>query len=55
MLWGFSADKLYHSYLVYGDNRVTIGALVKGQSVYIRVDAFNEMGITEGDVYKVIE
>jgi hypothetical protein len=55
VLWGFAADKLYHSYLVYGDNRVDIGALVKGQPVYIRVDAFNEMGITEGDVYKVIE
>lgn len=26
-----------------------IGALVKGQDYYVRVDAFNENGITEGN------
>ena len=25
-----------------------IGALVEGETVYVRVDAFNENGITEG-------
>lgn len=55
VLWGFAPEKLYHSYMVYGKNEVNIGALVKGQSLYVRVDAFNEAGITEGDVYKVID
>ncbi len=54
VLWGFAPDKLYHSFMVFGRNEVTIGALVKEQSLYVRVDAFNEKGITEGDVLKVI-
>jgi len=28
------------------DNRVRVGALVKGQDYFVRVDAFNESGIT---------
>lgn len=55
ILWGHSPDKLYHSYLVMG-NRVEekhIGALVKGQDYYVRVDAFNENGITHGMVWKL--
>lgn len=31
----------------------TIGALVKGREYYVRVDAFNENGITEGNVQKI--
>lgn len=56
VLWGFAPDKLYHSYMVYGSTNceAKIGALIKDQSLYVRVDAFNEAGITEGDVYKVI-
>ena len=53
VLWGFACDKLYHSYLVYGKNEVQIGALIKGQPVYVRIDAFNENGITEGEVRRV--
>lgn len=53
VLWGFAPDKLYHSYMVFGNNEVKIGALIKEQPVYVRVDTFNEKGITEGDVYKV--
>ena len=52
ILWGHRADKLYHSWIVYGE-KVTehrIGALVKGQDYFVRVDAFNESGITEGEV-----
>ncbi|RTE09193.1 family 43 glycosylhydrolase [Paenibacillus whitsoniae] len=55
VLWGFAPDKLYHSYMVFGRNQVDIGALIKGQSVYVRVDAFNEKGITEGGIFTVIE
>lgn len=51
--WGFAPDKLYHSYQVF-DERVSIGGLVKDQALYLRVDSFNENGITEGDVKKII-
>lgn len=51
--WGVSPEKLYHSYMVFEDH-VRIGALVKGQDeVYIRVDSFNESGITAGDVIRL--
>ncbi|MFC4323712.1 family 43 glycosylhydrolase [Litchfieldia salsa] len=55
VLWGFAPDKLYHSYMVLGSNEVTIGALIKAQPVYVRVDSFNEQGITEGEIMKVEE
>lgn len=41
--------------MVLGSNQVTISALIKGQPLYVRVDAFNEKGITEGELRKVIE
>lgn len=47
ILWGLKPDKLYHSYLTY-DTKKRIGALVDGESYYVRVDVFNENGITEG-------
>ncbi|MDQ0496529.1 hypothetical protein [Paenibacillus brasilensis] len=55
VIWGFAPDKLYHSYLISGCNRVTLSSLIKGQPIYVRVDAFNETGITEGEVLKVNE
>ena len=54
VLWGYAPDKLYHSYLIYSDH-VNIGALVRGQSLFIRVDSFNDSGITEGSVLCVKE
>ncbi len=52
ILWGHRPDKLYHSYLVMGNKLEgkQIGAVVKGRPVFIRVDAFNENGITQGEV-----
>ncbi len=50
ILWGHSADKLYHSYMIFGKKEQQIGALVKGTDYFVRVDAFNESGITEGEV-----
>ena len=44
ILWGSQPDKLYHSHMVFG-NEQRIGALVKGKEYYVRVDAFNEMGL----------
>jgi hypothetical protein len=54
VLWGYAPDKLYHSYLVHGKTSQKIGALLKGDPFYIRVDTFNEVGITEGNVQQVI-
>ena len=51
ILWGHAPDKLYHSYMVLGSNEKNIGALMKGEPVFIRVDAFNENGVTEGEVF----
>lgn len=50
-LWGCAPDKLYHSYMVLDANRKNIGALMKGEHVWVRVDTFNETGITEGQVF----
>ena len=51
ILWGYAPDRLYHSYMVLGADEKNIGALMKGEPVWIRVDAFNENGITEGEVF----
>ena len=48
ILFGLSPDKLYHSCMVFAPGTRRIGALVKGQQYFVRVDAFNESGITEG-------
>ena len=50
ILWGHAEDKLYHSYMIFGKKEQKIGALVKGIDYFVRVDAFNENGITEGEV-----
>lgn len=52
ILWGHSSDKLYHSYLTY-ETQKRIGALISGMNYYVRVDAFNENGITEGNTIKI--
>ena len=51
--YGIAPDKLYHSHLVYGQNEVTLCTLTAGQAVYIAVDAFNENGVTPGEVFKL--
>lgn len=53
VLWGYEPEKLYHSYMVYGKTEQKIGALMQGSTVYVRIDAFNENGITEGVTKKV--
>ena len=54
ILWGYDEEHLYHSRIVYGSGGgQRIGALVKGQPCAVRVDAFNELGITEGRVVKL--
>ena len=48
ILFGSAPDKLYHSYMLFRDGEQRIGSLVKGRGYWVRVDAFNENGITEG-------
>ena len=45
--FGYAPDKLYHSYMTF-EKQVHLGALIKGQETYIRIDSFNENGIREG-------
>ena len=52
--WGHEADKLYHSRMCFRP-KGSIGTLTLGQDLYIRVDSFNESGITEGSVQKVMK
>lgn len=52
ILWGHDPAKLYHSRMSY-ENSCRIGALVSGTEYFIRVDSFNENGITQGKVRKL--
>ena len=52
ILWGTAADKLYHSYMVFEPFKRITG-LVKGEAYWVRVDAFNEAGITQGDTVRL--
>lgn len=53
ILWGSAPDKLYHSYMTF-EKKQHIGALVNGRNYYVRVDAFNENGITEGTIIVLV-
>ena len=53
ILFGSSAEKLYHSFMVFSAGKTRVGALIKGRGYFVRVDAFNECGITEGHTVKL--
>ena len=42
VLWGVALDKLYSSWMVYGDNSLDLRALTVGQKYYFAIEAFNE-------------
>lgn len=48
VLYGESPDKLYHSWQVYGSCEVILSTLTDGQAYTVRVDSFNENGVTPG-------
>lgn len=51
VLWGHTPEKLYHSFRVFGKNTIEVRALMaNAEQYYVRVDAFNENGITEGKI-----
>lgn len=54
VLWGHRPDKLYHSCRVFSKTELEIRALMADvECYYVRVDAFNENGITVGEVVAV--
>ena len=53
ILFGSAPDKLYHNYMVFESGEKRIGALIKDRKYFVRVDAFNENGITEGLIREV--
>ena len=48
ILFGSSPEKLYHSDMVFAPGKHRVGAMICGRNCFVRVDAFNENGITEG-------
>lgn len=48
--FGISPHKLYNSYQIYSMSQVTITTLNGDQNYYYAIDAFNENGITPGDI-----
>ena len=53
ILFGERPDKLYHSYMVFEPGEKRLGALIRGREYFVRVDAFNECGISEGTCVKL--
>lgn len=51
--YGVAPDKLYMSWLVYDANEVKLSTLIQGQDYYIRVDSFNENGVSPGTPFKL--
>ncbi|AKD03836.1 family 43 glycosylhydrolase [Pontibacter korlensis] len=47
VLWGISPDKLYSSWMVYGDNKLDLKSLGIDQGYYFAIEAFNENGVSE--------
>ena len=53
ILFGSSPEKLYHSSMVFTAGSHRVGALIKDRDYFVRVDAFNENGVTEGVCVKL--
>lgn len=56
VLWGHAPEKLYHNYRVFARTELEVRALMAGVGRYfVRVDAFNENGIAQGEAVAVGE
>lgn len=53
IIWGYAEDKLYHSYMVFGKTEQYLGGINAGEDIFVRIDTFNESGITHGKVVKL--
>ncbi|WP_242918598.1 family 43 glycosylhydrolase [Pontibacter liquoris] len=47
VLWGIAPDKLYSSWMVYGDNSLYLRSLNVEQQYYFAVESFNENGVSK--------
>lgn len=47
VFWGIAPDKLYNSWLVYGESELELRSLTTDQVYYFAVEAFNENGVSE--------
>ncbi|PRY09684.1 F5/8 type C domain-containing protein [Pontibacter ummariensis] len=47
VLWGIAPDKLYNSWMVYGDHSLNLKSLSVDQAYYFAVEAFNESGVSD--------
>lgn len=47
ILWGIAPDKLYSSWMVYGNNQLLLKALNTDQVYYFTIESFNENGISK--------
>ncbi|MBU2045963.1 MAG: fibronectin type III domain-containing protein, partial [Bacteroidetes bacterium] len=45
--WGIAPDKLYNSWLIYGENHLDLKSLNDDQIYYFSIEAFNENGISK--------
>lgn len=45
VIWGIAPDKLYSSWMVYGNNELDLKALNRDQEYYFTIEAFNEHGV----------
>ncbi len=45
ILWGIAPDKLYNSWMIYGDNKLLLKSLSADQDYYFAIEPFNENGI----------
>ena len=46
VLWGIAPDKLYNSWMVYGQDFLNLKSLTVDQSYYFSIEAFNENGVS---------
>lgn len=53
--WGIAPDKLYSSWMVYGDNELLLKSLNTDQIYYFAIEAFNENGVSELSAITKIE
>lgn len=53
--WGIAPDKLYSSWMVYGDNKLLIKSLNTDQTYYFAIEAFNENGISDKSAVQKVE
>ena len=47
ILWGIAPDKLYSSWMIYGQNTLELKSLSVDQQYYFSIESFNENGISE--------